>query len=102
MDSSLLSPTQARSVGRDLQARRIDVGSVVLIEAHLVGSILVGAGREVCAIVTRNTPADGGRVREIRWTGACPGHDGEDPTEGVTIYEASSAITVLSRIGASA
>jgi hypothetical protein len=89
-------------VGRDHQARRVDAGHIVLIEAHLVGAHPVGEGREVVAIVVRNTPADGGRVRKVRWTGACPGHDGEAPTEGVTIYEASSAVTVLGRIGGAA
>lgn len=99
----LTAPTpQPRAVGRDHQARRITAGAIVLIEAHLVDAHPVGAGREVVAIVTRNTPADGGRVREIRWTGACPGHDGQAPTEGVTVYEASSSVTVLGRVGGAA
>lgn len=97
--STVISPSQARSVGRDHQARRVQAGDIVLVEGHLVGAHPVGEGREVVGVVVRNTPADGGRVREIRWTGACPGHDGEAPTEGLTVYEASSAVTVLSRIG---
>ena len=100
--SMTLSPSQARTVGRDFQARRVQAGDVILVEGHLVGDILVGAGREVVAVVTRNVPADGGRSRVVRWTGACPGHDGEAPTEGVTIYEADSAITVLARTGGAA
>lgn len=100
--STVISPSPAGTVGRDLQARRVQIGQIVLVEAHLVDAHPVGEGREVVAIVVRNTPADGGRVREIRWTGACPGHDGEAPTEGVTVYEASSSVTVLGRIGGGA
>jgi hypothetical protein len=99
--STVISPSPARTVGRDLQARRVEAGSIVLIEPHMFGDILVGQGREVVAVVKWNDPADGGRTRTIVWAGACPGH-GEDPATGISIYEASSAITVLGSIGATA
>jgi hypothetical protein len=100
--STTISTSPARSVGRDLQARHVEAGAIVLIEGHMVGTIPVGQGREVVAIITRNWPADGGRVREVRWAGACPGHDGAAPAEGVSIYEAGSAITVLAHAGGAA
>jgi hypothetical protein len=100
--SLTISPSQARSVGRDLSAWRIHAGTVFLVESHMVGDILLGEGREVVAVVIFAGWADGGRLRVITWAGATPGHDAEHETTGVAVYEADSAVTVLGHIGTEA
>lgn len=86
---------QRRPVGDDILACAVLPGYLVLIEARVIDGDVHGDGPEVCAIVTRSWPSQDGRLWEISWVGAVPGHDA--PRCGVAFYGPRGYVTVLSR-----
>jgi hypothetical protein len=84
------------AVGVQVMARHLTIGDEFLVEEHLVGSEIVGAGREVLALVTFSYPENAGRWQVVEWAGAGPG---TCHTTGTTIYERGSRVTLLAPAG---